>query len=406
MTMWRIAWRNLWRNRRRTALALAAIGLSVTLVLLYNGMLRGYSGWLIQTITGPMLGHVQAHAPEWRDTRAMDRTLPHATRTLERLRQEPGVTGADARVYAPALAAVGMDGFAVFVMGVDMASETRSGRLLDGAAAPPEGQVLMGRHLATQMHVKAGDTIAIVGQGADGSMANDLFIVGALISTPVDFVNREGVLMPLEAARQMFVMPDEAHEIVVYSDDPLQAQQLAGRLAALPDLSGAEVLDWQSLSPEMVGILKVVETAWIFVLSLVFVAAAAGIANTMLMATYERTHEFGMLLALGTAPRRLVGLIALEALALGLLGAAAGTLLGGSLVAWGHYTDVDYAALTGGGPSEIAAFGLNWSLRFYPSLAVIDIARVVGAVVVTSLLASAWPAMRSARLEPARALRE
>ena len=126
----------------------------------------------------------------------------------------------------------------------------------------------------------------------------------------------------------------------------------------------------------------------------------------MLMATYERTHEFGMLLALGTAPRRLVGLIALEALALGLLGAAAGTLLGGSLVAWGHYTGVDYAALTGGGPSEIAAFGLNWSLRFYPSLAVIDIARVVGAVVVTSLLASAWPAMRSARLEPARALRE
>ena len=66
------------------------------------------------------------------------------------------------------------------------------------------------------MHVKAGDDIAIVGQGVDGSMANDLFIVAALVSTPVDFVNREGVLMPLEAAREMFVMPDEAHEIVVY----------------------------------------------------------------------------------------------------------------------------------------------------------------------------------------------
>ena len=107
-------------------------------------------------------------------------------------------------------------------------------------------------------------------------MANDLFTVAALVSTPVDFVNREGVLMPLEAARQMFVMPDEAHEIVVYSSDPLQAPHLAGRLAALPELSGAEVLEWQALSPEMVGILKVVETAWIFVLSLVFVAAAAG----------------------------------------------------------------------------------------------------------------------------------
>ena len=135
MTTWRIAWRNLWRNKRRTALALAAIALSVTLVLLYDGILRGYSEWMVETITGPMLGHAQVHAPEWRDTRAMDRTLPHVARTLDAIRRQPGVTGAEARVYAPALAAVGTDGFAVFVMGLDIAAETRPGRLLAGATA-------------------------------------------------------------------------------------------------------------------------------------------------------------------------------------------------------------------------------------------------------------------------------
>jgi len=406
MTAWRIAWRNLWRNRRRTALALAAIGLSVTLVLLYNGMLRGYSGWLVDTISGPMLGHVQAHAPEWRDTRAMDRTLPHVTQTLERIRTQPGVTGATARVYAPALAAVGMDGFAVFVMGVDMTAEIGPNRLLADVAAPPPGQVLMGRLLAAQMRVTPGDVIAIVGQGADGSVANDLFTVAAVVSTAVDFVNREGVLIPIEAARDLVAMRDEAHEIVVFTTDAQQAAGLAASLAALPELAGAEVLDWKTVAPEMVDIITLVESAWILVLLLVFVAAASGVANTMLMATYERTHEMGMLLALGTAPRRLVGMIALEALALGLLGAALGTAIGGSIVAWTHRTGVNYAALTGGGPSEIAVGGLNWSLTFYPSLAFIDIARVVGAVVVTSLLACAWPAVRSARLEPARALRE
>jgi ABC-type lipoprotein release transport system permease subunit len=299
-----------------------------------------------------------------------------------------------------------MDGFAVFVMGVDMASEAGPNRLLAGIPAPPAGQVLMGRLLATQMHVKPGDVIAIVGQGADGSMANDLFTVSAVVSTSVDFVNREGVLMPIDAARQLFAMADEAHEFVVYARDPAQAAALAASLATLPELAGAEVLDWRALAPEMVDILKIVETAWIFVLLLVFIAAAAGVANTMLMATYERTHEFGMLLALGTAPARLVSMIALEALVLGLLGAAVGTAVGGSIVAWTHHTGVNYAALTGGGPSEIAAFGLNWSLTFYPDLAVIDVVRVVGAVVVTSLLACIWPALRSARLQPARALRD
>jgi len=406
MTTWRIAWRNLWRNRRRTGLALAAIGLSVTLVLLYNGMLRGYGNWLVATVSGPMLGHVQVHAPDWRDTRAMDRTLRDVDRTLEAVRRHPGVTGADARVYAPALAAVGVDGFAVFVMGIDMQAESATNRLLTGVTTPPVGQVLVGRDLAAQMQVTAGDVIALVGQGADGSLANDLFTVADVVTTSVDFVNRQGILMPLDVARELFVMPDEAHEIVVHADDPEGAGTLAAALGRLPVLSGAEVLDWQTLAPEMVDIIQIVEYAWLLVLVLVFVAAAAGIANTMMMATYERTHELGMLLALGTGPGRLVRLIALEALALGLLGAAVGTVIGGALVAWTHRTGVDYAALTGGGPSEIAVAGLNWSLRFYPTLAVVDIARVVAAVVITSLVACAWPALRSARLEPARALRD
>lgn len=406
MTMWRIAWRNLWRNRRRTALALGAIGLSVVLVLLYDSILRGYSTWLVDTITGPMLAHAQVHAPEWRDTRAMDRTLPHAARTLEAIRRQPGVTGADARVYAPALAAVGIDGFAVFVMGLDIPAESRPNRLLAGVAPPAPGQVLVGRQLAAQMHVHAGDVIAIVGQGADGSMANDLFTVAAVVSTAIDFVNRESILMPIETARQLFAMPDEAHEFVAYTHDPNEAPALAAALARLPELHSAEVLDWRALAPEMVDILKVVDVAWLFVLLLVFVAAASGVANTMLMATYERTHELGMLLALGTSPTRLVGLIALEAVVLGLLGAGLGAALGGSIVAWTHATGVDYARLTGGGPSEIGAFGLNWSLTFYPDLAAIDFVRVVSAVVITSLLACIWPALRSARLQPARALRD
>jgi ABC-type lipoprotein release transport system permease subunit len=406
VTTLRIAWRNLWRNKRRTALGLTAIGLSVTLVLLYDSMLRSYSVWMVETITGPVLGHVQVHAPEWRDTRAMDRTLPHAARTLDTIRRQPGVTGAEARIYAPALAAAGMDGFAVFVMGLDMASEGRPQRLLAGVAPPPPGQVLMGRLLAAQMHVKPGDVIAIVGQGADGSLAHDLFTVAELVTTSVDFANREAVLMPIEAARQLFVMEDEAHEIVVYSRDPSGSSALALSLAALPDLGGAEVLNWKALAPEMVDLIALYEWAWIFVLVLVLLAAVAGIANTMLMATYERTHELGMLLALGTSPSRVLGMITIESLALGLLGAALGTALGGSLVAWGHHTGVDYAALTGGGPSEVSAMGLNFSMLFYPTLAAIDIVRVVVAVVVTSLLAGAWPAIRSARLEPARALRE
>lgn len=211
--------------------------------------------------------------------------------------------------------------------------------------------------------------------------------------------------MPLAEARQLFMLGDEAHEIVVFGRRPAESDRLAATLGEIPELRGAEILPWNVVSPAMLSLLRIVEAAWLFVLVLVLVAAAAGVANTMLMATFERTHEFGMVLALGTTPGRIVAMIVVESLALGLMGVAAGTVLGSGLVAWAH-GGVDYAALTGRGPKEIAVFGLNWSLVIYPRLAVIDVARVALAVVVTSIAAAIWPAARAARLEPARALRD
>jgi ABC-type lipoprotein release transport system permease subunit len=240
----------------------------------------------------------------------------------------------------------------------------------------------------------------------DGSLANDLFTVAALISTSVDLVNRQAIVMPLADAQQLFAMNDEAHELVIYARDPARARPLAASVSRLPELAGTEVLDWETAAPAMSDLVKLVQVMWVFVLVLVFVAAAAGVANTALMSTFERTHEFGMLLALGTAPSRIVGMIVLESLALGATGALLGSALGGALVAWGHHSGIDYAKLTGGGPSSVAAFGLNFSLTIYPRLASIDIVRVVAAVMVTSIVASAWPALRAARLQPARALRE
>ena len=406
-TTWRIAWRNLWRNPRRTGLAVAAIGLSAALVLIYDGILRWEADWMIDTITGPMIGHVQVHAPEWRRTRAMDKTLRDVSGAVGVLRRDPAVSGVDVRVYAPALAALGDEGFAVMVMGVDMKEAARRSRLLDGVTTPLGGRrVLMGRLLAEQMGVREGSQIALVGQGVDGSLANDLFTVAGLIHTSVDLVNREAVVMPLDEARELFAMSDEAHELVVYARDPTQAAPLAARLARLPELSGAEALDWRTASPAMNDLIELVQVMWVFVLLLVFIAAAAGVANTALMSTFERTHELGMLLALGTSPARIVTMIVAESLALGVTGALAGTMLGGGLVAWAYRTGVDFAKLTGGGPTNLSAFGMNFTLIVYPRLAAIDVGRVVVAVILTSLVASAWPAWRAGRLQPARALRE
>ena len=195
----RIAWRNLWRNRRRTSLALAAIGLSVALVLIYDGILRWEGDWMFDTITGPMLGHVQTHAPEWRRTRAMDHTLRDVPRLVDRLRREPGVAAATPRVYAPALAALGEEGFAVHGPG------RRHRRRVQTDAAAGIGRLRAWRAATCSWARRSPSRWAsgraprspLVGQGVDGSLANDLYTVAALIETAVDVVNRQAVVMPI-----------------------------------------------------------------------------------------------------------------------------------------------------------------------------------------------------------------
>jgi ABC-type lipoprotein release transport system permease subunit len=405
MSTLRLAWRNLWRNPRRTLLALSAIGLSVALVLAYQSILRSYGNWMVATITGPMLGDVQIHAQGWRKDRAMDKTL-QVEQLSGALRSNPGVADVAPRIYAPALAARSEEGFAVVVIGLEPDAETRPMRLLEGLS-PRLGdrRLLVGKALASQIGVQIGEEIAVVGQGVDGSLANDLFTVSGLIETSVDLVNRQGIVMSLADAQTLLAMPGEAHELVVHARAATTAQALAATISGQPMFESLEVLDWQSIAPEMLTLVEIVQIAWVFILGLVLIAAAAGVANTMLMATFERTREFGMLLALGTGPRHLVRLIVVESVVLGVLGALAGSALALTLVALTHERGIDYAALTGGGPSAISFAGMRWSLRLYPTLEAVDIVRTVSAVILTSIVASLWPAARAARLQPANALR-
>jgi putative ABC transport system permease protein len=141
--------------------------------------------------------------------------------------------------------------------------------------------------------------------------------------------------------------------------------------------------------------------------AILFVAAAAGIANTMVMSTFERTREFGLLLAIGSRPMRIVLMVMLEAIILGLVGVAIGSALGSAAVLWTSHTGIDYAALTNlkGEDVEFAFQGLNISYVLYPTFEWRHISFGVIAVTFTSLVAALWPSVLAARQEPAEAMR-
>ncbi|MFK7988186.1 MAG: ABC transporter permease [Sandaracinaceae bacterium] len=404
----RIAWRNLGRNRRRTVLALAAIAIAQTAVLAMDGLMNGFAESTLNALTGPMTGHAQVHDPLWREEQAPDLVVDDLDARLTDIRGVDGVAEAFGRIYAPALVAREVDGHPVMVVGVDIAREAGTG-LLQGlpAEAQPEGRnVLLGASLAREMDVQIGDELALLGQAADGSMANDLITVAGFLETPVELVNRSGIVMPLAAAQDTFAMPDQAHEITIMgAGHPDEAPAMAAAVGRLDSMQGLETLPWRELSPELAQMLEITDIYGLVVLFIVFLAAAAGVANTMLMATYERRRELGMLLALGATPRRLIGMILLEAVGIGLLGVILGSILGAAFVAYQGHVGIDMTQLGGQEGTEMAVYGLEFAGSLHPYLSPADVIPGFIGVVVVSVLSALWPAFTTARLEPVEAMR-
>lgn len=405
----RIAWRNLGRNVRRTLLALGAIGVAQVAVLLVVGLMNGWQDSILTSLTGPFVGHAQIHAVGWREEQSPDLAVDRLEERLAAVRAAPGVSAALPRIYAPALVAREIDGHAAVVVGLDVARESERGGMLE--SLPIEGRphdrvALVGADLARQTGIQVGDELAVVGQGADGSMANDLLTVGGILASPVELVNRVGIVVALETAQEIFVMPDMASEITVLGSGSIdEAGALAARLSALPLLEGLETLPWTELAPEVASFRGVAGMYGVVVMCITFVAAAAGVANTMLMATFERRRELAMLLSLGITPLRLVLMIVTEALILGILGVIAGSVLGALLVGYQGHVGIDLQSMGSESSNSISFFGLTFAGALHPHLFASDFAPGFVGVIVVSVLAAIWPAISTARLEPMEAMR-
>ena len=326
---------------------------------------------------------------------------------LQTVAAYPQVESVAARIYSPVLVAPQQEAFVAMIVGVEPEVESREYGLLSGLDTPLEpGKVLIGYRLARKMQVEPGQEIAVIGQSVDGFMANALYRIQDVIRCPADSVNLSGIVMSLADAQTFLAMPDSAHEIVVRTGPLVDSQGLADALTQAPQLAGTEILAWQQLVPELVIVIKSADFTAYFVLVLVFIAAIAGIANTLMMSTFERTHEFGMLLSLGCRPGRIALMIVMEALLIALLGILLGTILGYAFVAVTEESGIDMASRGDSEADDLAFKGLALPLNVYPRLEPGDSLLGVVAILLTSLIASIWPTWVAARLEPMEAMRQ
>ena len=116
-------------------------------------------------------------------------------------------------------------------------------------------------------------------------------------------------VLPLADLQTLVTLdPDRIHEVAVTTEDPWVADDTANALdvGLAPEGLGLEVASWTQLNPVIVEYVALVDAFYFVIFLIVFGIAIFGVANTMLMSTYERRREFAVMLALGSAPRSIV----------------------------------------------------------------------------------------------------
>ena len=410
---WRIGWRNLGRNRRRTLLTCVGLAVGYTAVVVIAGLTDGILSEMVGTATGVITGQVQIHAPDYLPDRTVYETLggqggADVAALLRAAADDPDVAAATPRVYAAGLVSSGASTAGAILVGVDPGREATVSRLGSSVTAgrlptPGARELLLGQEMARQLAARPGAEVVVVAPGADGSLGNDLFTVSGVFHTGMAEFDGSYVLLPLSVLQELVSLaPNRIHEVALRVNDPWRAPAVAARLSARLGVgaSPASVRSWTEFRPELVAYTQVARSSLWIVLVVVFVMAIFGVANTLLMATFERRYEFALLLALGAAPRGIARAVVTEALALGVVSIGLGVLASVPLIAWWHRAPPDLSRFVGGF-TMVGALVRPVLRAEYPTTMFV-LAGV--ALLVTTLLASLYPAFRATRVPPADTL--
>jgi ABC-type lipoprotein release transport system permease subunit len=410
---WRIGWRNLGRNRRRTLITAAGLAVGYLAVVVLVGLMDGLTAEMIENGTGLLAGQLQVHAPKYRPERSIYETIGGRDGTdVERLVREvaadPAIRAAAPRVFAGGLLSSGAATAAGILMGVDPNLEPGVSRLLLSLVkgrAPGAGrsEIVIGTEMARQLDVDVGDEVILVAPAADGSLGNDLYTVSGIFESGMAELDGSYALLPIGSLQTLLALaPNRVHEIAAATTDPWLASEAADRLAARLAPLGLEieVEPWTRLRPEMLDYVRLAQSWNYVIIAIVFAIAIFGVANAMLMATFERRREFAVMLAIGTTPSAVVLTVLCEALALGVISLLVGGAVTLPVMVWFHNAPPDMSWLYG----EYTIFGalIRPVLRVEYNPAVAAWAAV--ALLLTALLAALYPAARAARVPPADTL--
>ncbi|MBF6570838.1 MAG: ABC transporter permease [Candidatus Binataceae bacterium] len=395
---------------------MAAIAFGYAMLLFVACLMAGLRWQMIQNGTCLVMSQIQVHAPGYYPNRALQKTLGGRQGTdvsalLATIASDRRVIAVAPRVYGYGLLSAAHRSAGVELMGVVPDQEpkitTLNKQIIKGGyltTHAPKG-VVIGDKLASTIGIGLGAEIVLLTQAADGSMGNDVYTVVGILHTGLDAVDRGLVLMSLTSLQDLLhLAPARIHEVGIKLNHITAAATVAAALEIrLSKTLPVRVKAWPELAPELANYVQFNQGVTVVLFFIFFLVAVIGVMNTMLMAVFERTREFGMLMAVGMRPAQVIGLIMTEAVGLAVASLVLGAALGVPLLWYLQVHGLDLGGATG---EVVSVAGVVVGHLWYGRQDFTAYSQAAVGLAVTALVSALYPAWRAAQLRPTEAMRK
>lgn len=410
-----LAARNVVRNVRRTLLSMGSVVAGVAVIVLGRAFIGGIEENIIRSQVDALSGHLEVRPADYPSvgiTHPVDELFEASPALRAAIEERHGVITARL-MFAPRAIHKG-DSIRVRAIGFDPATDAgvfprENWRCADATRTDVKGcagmipetaedGVLIADNVGALLGLAPGDTLFLETRTYHGAINALEVPVHGIVSTGNNALDRFGVFVPKALADEL-VQPEGrmSHLLVRF---PQRDDAFAARDALAPLIPpGTEALTWYDDCREMLELQQIRRTALNMVVGLLMVISALGIANTILMAAYERVREIGTLRAMGMNRAGVIGLFIAEGAVMGFVGGTIGAVIAG-LATW-HWSTVGIDLTSGMKDAGTVAISSMLYTEFSPPT-------LLGAIVFGAMVAvagSIWPAFVASSMQPADAVR-
>lgn len=336
----KIAWRYLSSSPLQSWLLILGVAVGVFVFVFMSALIGGLAVYIVDRTIGNV-AHVTIASAELTPKNLYDTTegaLVAIERSTSRerlirydgeivrtLQQFPDITAISPQLVGNGFATQGAVIKPVNLIGVEPANLSAiadvSGHLVEGRDDLPIGTALIGRKLAEDLGVQVGQQVRI---RSDRGVEKALTLRG-IFFFDVDVIDERTVYLNLKSARLLMATTNGVNRIEMRLNDLWKAPDVAGQIEAVTDLDATA---WTENNGQLLSGLDAQARSGDVIKGFALVTIVIGVASAMLLTTFRRRSEIGIMRAMGSPRGFVITVFLLQGAMIGSAGALLGAATG------------------------------------------------------------------------------